>query len=350
MLGAISLTSNNLTNNGEVITNITNCNLLTRKETNDNRFIATGGIIGYIEDACLKDIYNKKKISMIVKNSKTNNLSCGGTIGVCASSNIENAYNYNEVYITSDLSSDCVNFGTGGVVGNVRKLTNNNITLVTKCANTGKVTGEVYCNSDNELSGIGGICGINWDYSEWRDTGTINQCYNLGTIHGVLSTTNNTVGLLCGGIAGYNGDKSNMHISLCYNRGEVSVGATNSYGWIEAGGISGGGEGSVTNSYNATKDIHTITSSPYATPNAKGSAFIQFWSAWIDNCFYLKTEKTDSNYAEGPVASNVTINGTATEKTSSELKELPELLGETYWEKDTQNKNDGYPILKNNKP
>lgn len=200
------------------------------------------------------------------------------------------------------------------------------------------------------LVGIGGICGMNWDYSEWSDTGKINQCYNLGYIYGTFSSTNNAVGFLCGGIVGYNSGNNKAHISSCYNRGEVVAGSKNKYGWIDIGGIAGGGEGCVTNSYNATENIHVITSSPYVTPNHKGVCFIQAWAGWINNCFYLKTEKTDSNYAKGPVASDVTINGTATEKTSSELKELASTLGITYWEKDTQNKNDGYPILKNNKP
>lgn len=177
---------------------------------------------------------------------------------------------------------------TGYVVGNrsVGGLVGKNHGSIENCFNAAAVSGA-------QSKGVGGVAGANWT----AGTVAIINCYNIGTVTTTYSTG------LAGGMAG---DNENL-ISGCYNAGQIN--ATQPAGW--AGGIAG---------------------------NLKGG------SPTVSDCYY----NSDLN-SKGIGGGSGTVNNVAG-KTTAEMKtaEFVALLnanGGTAFAQDTNNINNGYPIL-----
>ncbi|MDO5149967.1 MAG: GLUG motif-containing protein [Oscillospiraceae bacterium] len=138
-----------------------------------NAYRFVGGVCGYNIGGNITECYNKGTVN-------GNDTYTGGVCGGNNSGTIQNCYNEGSVTGKDER--------TGGVCGNNEKAT------IINCYNTGKVVGNI--------SGSGGVCGNNYT------DGTIQNCYNIGTVS--LSTTVEESAI--GGVCGYN--KST--ITNCY--------------------------------------------------------------------------------------------------------------------------------------
>lgn len=138
-----------------------------------NAYKFVGGVCGYNIGGNITECYNKGTVN-------GNNMYTGGVCGGNNSGTIQNCYNEGSVTGKNER--------TGGVCGSNDKAT------IINCYNTGKVVGNI--------SGSGGVCGNNYT------DGTIQNCYNIGTVS--LSTTVEDSAI--GGVCGFNKSK----ITNCY--------------------------------------------------------------------------------------------------------------------------------------
>lgn len=194
----------------------------------------------------------------------------------------------------------------GGIVGEL----DSNMSL-TQCSNAGEITG---VKSKNTSGCIGGIAGR----VQSNASNALTDSYNIGAIKGLVNV---------GGIAGnlYN----NGSIQNVYNMGSVSASQS------AAGGIIGSFRyGTLKNAYNAG----------LVEASTKGSVAGRLeWAGGnktLQNVFY-----SDEYEAVGNLNGCTIQNGTATAKTSDELKALTsEDLGDGF-AADTNGINSGYPVL-----
>jgi len=181
-------------------------------------------------------------------------------------------------------------YNTGGITGNrniggIVGSNSSNGAILRNCYNTG----EVIANGE-----VGGIAGHN--------TEIIENSYNTGDITGKSSS-------YTGGIVGINGGG----IENCYNIGKIR-------GNGQVGGIAGFSSGVIENGYN----IGDITGN-----GSFVGGIVGLNGGTINNCYYLQG----------------TSSAMGVSKTSEELKEIYDTLG-NQWKKDTNNIiNNGYPIL-----
>lgn len=219
---------------------------------------------------------------------------------------------YNEGTVsasTADMSVSGKKY-IGGIVGY-------NSGSIENCVNLGTTES---LSTYTYVGGVGGIAGYN--------TGAIKYSVNRGTV-------NNTgrYGYYTGGIVG-RASGTSMNISFAYNTATVS-------GYTLVGGIIGGGEGSgkVQYVYSVGNVICGYTSSYAKKGGIAGSAS----SNMCEYAYFLQY---------GDINSGLNVQGSGTSKncggkTESELKDnsLLAMLGGAY-ESDSENINNGYPILK----
>ena len=182
-------------------------------------------------------------------------------------------------YISATGDKVCV----GGVCGyNVGGTIEN-------CYNTGTITATATAQATGIYSSVGGVCG----FSFWN----IFNCYNTGKV----SVTGDRAWV--GGVSGFNG----KDIKNCYNTGEVSVAVDGG----AVGGVCGDNDrGSrITNCYNTGKV--SVTGSRAFVGGVCGMN-----ADTIENCYFLTgtadkgtgddtgeaTKKTDSQFKSGEVA------------------------------------------------
>ena len=258
----------------------TNCNILGKN--------VVSGLVGY----AYNDVNIKNCVNLTSIHGETN---IAGIVGI-ANSNciVKNCNNAGTVNATSGTA--------GGIVGFTLKNTiiqncQNNGEITSTGANAGGITAsasnnsKIYdCFNNNSVTGgywVGGISGNN-------DNVYIMNSYNAKNI---TSTSRVSTG---GGTSGISGKSFNSVIENCYNIGEISGVSGNNIGYIA--GTSQNGY--VRNSYSL--DINNI--------NIIG----------LNNNTHLGEE--------------------CSLKTSTELKQLYNILGESFKE-DTNSINNGYPIL-----
>ena len=282
-----------------------------------------GGIVGRINSSITCNILNCKNESDIT--STISGYSVGGMVGAT-----EGILNVTDCHNDGNLSGAN---NAGGIVGYI-----NNSVKIQGCYNTGEITNTIGSyvggligrdnsssnsitidNSYNEGKIIGkdltgGICGTCWG------TFNIKNSYNDGEIYSTYNSTDYGTG----GILGRSAD-SDILIVNCYNKKNIT-GITNIGGIV---GRSVGNTRIIENCYNlgivtGTSNIGMILG--YGTGNI------------ANNCYYLSTLSTTDSYA--------------TPKTETEMKLqlFVDLLnsGQTDapWTMDTNNINNGYPVLK----
>ena len=160
----------------------------------------------------------------------------------------------------------------------------------------------------NNLVNIGGLAGNVLENSE------INNSYSTSTI--VASGESSQIGGIAGGI-------TNSAINNCYNTGKIE-------GNEAVGGIAGYSNNCIIyNCYNSNNIIGN---------SGVGSiiGIIANKGVRITNCYYL--ENTVNGLNEIGIIDGITV------KTSEELKNLANILGEAF-KKDENTINNGYPIL-----
>ena len=220
---------------------------------------------------------------------------CSITGGNFTAGIIGTAYNKTQIINCFNKSSiTCYGIASGGIAG---QLSVNG--LIRKCYNTGNIS--------SSGTHIGGICG-NVDKNS-----VIEECYNSSIITGSSKYVGGILGVLQNGCI----------LQNSYNTGKIS-------GNISVGGICGeamGSEAYVKNSYN----VGSITG------NIQVSGIVYCWNnSNAINCFYLENTVNSDN--------DTILNEGITPMSSEMIKQSINLLGNSFKE-DTNNINNGYPIL-----
>lgn len=337
----------------------------TRKSLNSLNHSGIGGIIGYTEgktESCV----NEGKVLEVITDSTIGD-TIGGIAGT-AKNDLINCTNKGFVDVQASITNQWN--AIGGIVGYANTKIN-----IQSCINLGDVSAqESYVNG----SYVGGIVGCVWDENA-STIATINKCANEGNILSkTLSlSTNSEYNCIVGGIVG--STQPNLTITQSYNKGKIQGIATASQikeKNIYSGGIAGHAVGytTIANSYNtgdiydSKGNIHVYLHSGGIVGDAsaitiqncyttgivytdgsynqtwQGLGFVSGWSVQsISNSYYLTPQTTGGNYASSSIggSSATGISGVS----SSALRTLYTTLGTAYWQKDTANKNNGYPIL-----
>lgn len=215
--------------------------------------------------------------------------------------------------------------------------------IVEKCVNYGTIHGIHY---------LGGICAIG--------DGTLVECCNMGKIvsEGKLSATidgrYDWSGDCLGGIAA-----KNYVILNCYNVGTVTAEADELYGGDETdrrliGGISGRVAG-IINLSGEIKNSYSAGQVKNGWPGAIASLFSRDGAAKLSNCFWLSgtadigvCEAALSSAGAYPSVFEYSQDQMRAQAFVDELNKNSSALGYgEVWAIDTENTNNGYPILKN---
>jgi len=187
-------------------------------------------------------------------------------------------------------------YNTGGIIGEFHCSTTGSVQEVYKCVNKGNVTGPVY------TGGIVGFC-----YSAYKQTSTIKNCANYGTIKSIRS---NDGGDCAGGILGANHVQNDnnanytqtINIYNCYNQGKVIYPAAHVKPYT--GGIVGRWEkgtvvplaGKIGNCYNAGFIGPDTEAAPAAgAENTLGGLVGSFEYAGTMNFSYYSAGACDEN-------------------------------------------------------
>lgn len=265
---------------------------------------SVGGICSWSQGT----IYNSKNYGQISSRTETGwKLEIehiGGIVG-WGDNNITKCENYGKIIPTT--SGTKVDYcGVGGIVGSSENIN------IKECKNSGEVSSNVICS--------GGIIGVKMGIVQ---NCTIAKCYNNGTVNGRCS-------------GGINGAGKNLKIQDCYNTGTIqgnqNIGGIT--GWLDA-------NGSLTNCYNIGK----VSGTPEKWVGGVLGRYNDLPT--LSNCYNLNTSSAyavgDDNGAWGNL-DNI-WEGHIVTKTEEGMKGLASTLGSN-WMEDTNNVNNGYPILK----
>ena len=258
-----------------------------------NSTAANTGMFGRIGSSAV--VKNLTLADSVIRSTKNYTGAITGYIDDAAS--VTNCHTKNSVQVSAAVY-------TGGITGY-----QDDTSTLTRCSNAAEVTG---------ANNVGGISGYNWS----KSSASLTDSYNRGSVSG-----SNLVGGICAQI--YIGGT----VSDVYNLGTVQ--ATGTAGTPTAGGITGVFRwGTIKSAYNAGIVKATAKGGVAGRLEASSSA------RTVQNVFYF-----DEYEAVGNLNGCTIQNGTATAKTSDELKALTsEDLGDGF-AADTNGSNSGYPVL-----
>ena len=258
-----------------------------------NSMAANTGMFGRIGSSAV--VKNLTLADSVIRSTKNYTGAITGYIDDAAS--VTNCHTKNSVQVSAAVY-------TGGITGY-----QDDTSTLTRCSNAAEVTG---------ANNVGGISGYNWS----KSSASLTDSYNRGSVSG-----SNLVGGICAQI--YIGGT----VSDVYNLGTVQ--ATGTAGTPTAGGITGVFRwGTIKSAYNAGIVKATAKGGVAGRLEASNS------SRTVQNVFYF-----DEYEAVGNLNGCTIQNGTATAKTSDELKALTsEDLGDGF-AADTNGSNSGYPVL-----
>ena len=253
-----------------------------------NSTAANTGMFGRIGSSAV--VKNLTLADSVIRSTKNYTGAITGYIDDAAS--VTNCHTKNSVQVSAAVY-------TGGITGY-----QDDTSTLTRCSNAAEVTG---------ANNVGGISGYNWS----KSSASLTDSYNRGSVSG-----SNLVGGICAQI--YIGGT----VSDVYNLGTVQATGT-------AGGITGVFRwGTIKSAYNAGIVKATAKGGVAGRLEASSS------SRTVQNVFYF-----DEYEAVGNLNGCTIQNGTATAKTSDELKALAsEDLGDGF-AADTNGINSGYPVL-----
>lgn len=257
----------------------------------------SGGIIGDGEGFIIRNCKNYGKVGYILNRATTS----GGMAGQGGNFVlIEDCVNYETAEITAG--------NAGGMIGAAMN------SVIRRCGNRATITS----NHHNTLF-AGGICGSD---------GSISNCYNIGTITGLVNSYDGNNWAEYGAFAGITGTPTIHTVHNVYNAGEIIEPTAHiNMGWY----------------VNIIPAILSDTA--------------------IINCYWTNNEDlTDkvanvetSSYTDIPESSRFNEGTTATswilENPQYDTSDLLEALnagamGEAIWVEDTENVNGGFPLLK----
>lgn len=198
-------------------------------------------------------------------------------------------------YLTKGTVQDCVNYATvssgGNQIGGIVSNLNGSNAVVKGCKNYGNVTGAYK---------VGGITGI-------LQSGTIQNCYNHGSVTATSSTTDNAIYSAAGAyVAGLVGVISAGSVSYCYTDGTVT--APNNIGFLA--GISAAVNASATVQY-----CFTAGALVGGTSTGKGYAFGHSYGGDLDTskcwAFFKELPKSGNNVGQVSTDGSKYIRGLA---------------------------------------
>ena len=295
-------------------------------------YMLVGGICGATKgSANVENCYNLASIECknISGTQNNANIACGGIAGQASAENSGDSeeVNIEKCFNRGNINADGGNTQVlaGGIIGASSE--NNTSSNIRNCYNNANIQGVTSSNMNRNVGGIAGSL----------VSATLTNCYNAGNIIGVKNgdKTSDTYLFRIGGIIG--SQNSNSSINNVFNLRNVI--SKNSSTDLRVGGITGGitnnaTNTSVNNAYN-TGSIEAEGLSSSQVGSIAGSNLITF-----SNCFYLK-----GTYDIG-VAGSETVTG-VTEWDS--IEDFPSVLSvvnsEGAFKEDTNNINNGYPIL-----
>ena len=247
----------------------------------------------------------------------------GMVVGYCTGI-IENCYNEANINFTKSL------YGFGGIAGRL-----GDGGCVSECYNKGKL---ILGSESGQSHGVGGIvC-----YGSENRNSKIEKCFNLGNINGYQSTMNNTmIGGICSNSIGI--------IDSCYNRGDITLDNTNgeNHYYPAVGGIIGqAGMNSgvvLRNCYNVGN--MTVEELEEVDVEVERIGSLTGYVSVNDSIMNVFCFKSDSFNSVGQC-----YGGDPKEKDIKEftdvnnMKNIASELGSNF-KADTNNKNEGFPIL-----
>ena len=298
---------------GRNYNNVYNCYVTGKINVTGSSWTAVGGLVGqFFGKADIENSYNLASISC--KNIKSENgganISCAGIIGQTGDGEINIEKCFNRGNITADGGYNDIN--VAGICGGANP---NNTGKIKNCYNSGKIEGNSLQGRSIIAGIIGQLLGVEVLYS-----------YNSGDI------ITNTEQIEVGGIAGIQ-DKA---ISNVFNVGKITIKTS---GEIHAGGISATGAYNITNinnAYNVGKiNLEENASSEYVgSITGRHSGYTT-----LKNCYYLKGTYSVDAPGDGQ------NRGIELQNISDFPSVLNVVNGEGAFKEDTNNINNGYPIL-----
>ena len=230
--------------------------------------------------------------------------------------------NYNRVEQVGnnvDVYAYASNYSTGGLVG----VNSGSSAFIIESFNAGNVSGNI-------VHTWGHICGI---AGTSQENANIHYTYNKGDV--IATSTEQNVRA-----AGISDGSPSSYIS-CYNTGAISITAEQTF--PVAGGLTGQlHSGTMRNSFNTgTTTIKTSLASTKRNAGLSG-----YYGATYTNCYWLKNASIvgvcRSSENDEYKSSEIIAVDTENEMKSKALS----ILGTEYYEADSNNKNNGYPVLK----
>ena len=311
---------------GRGYNNIYNCYVTGNINATGNSWMPVGGLCGVMqEEANIENCYNLANVNAtnIQEEVGVADIGCGGIVGQ-GQVNINKCYNKGNIIVNGGNNRISV----GGICGSP---TNN--ATIENCYNNAKIEASSNLKRrDEDRVYIGGIIGT-------FPINNLQYCYNSGEIVGNAET------LYMGGITG-NLSGQNAIISNVFNIGKITIKKEKTEG-AHVGGINGGNAGGniqINNAYN-TGTINVENLDVLLVQNI-GSIFGNNWANSIkfNNC----------NYLAGTYNVGVGGSGSSTGVTQLDsIEDFPSVLSvvnggneeEGEFVEDTNNENNGYPIL-----
>ena len=304
--------------------NIDNCYVSGKITSKGESWMMTGGICGLTYEGT--DITNSYNLATINSQNMKEvnegaNAVCGGIVGQVEGEGPSIVKCFNKGNIICDGGNTQIIIG--GVIGAMTDKGNN--CEIINCYNTGKIQGN---SGSVDSKSIGGVIGL-------LKSASLSNCYNIGEVIGVKEGNIISDAFRIGGIVG--SQSNNSQIDNVYNIGNVVV--KNGSQDIRVGGIIGGTNRDVDNvNTNNGYNIGKISAPEIKNEQLGGIAGSNLLI--FNNCYYLETS------CNVGVAGNEDFAGVTKLKNISDFPSVLEVVnGEGTFKEDTNNINNGYPIL-----
>lgn len=300
---------------------------------------ATGEVISCENNGkfCVKAGANQKLGGIVAEIERTKKLS------------IFNCVNKSDIEFEEKAKVSCL----GGIVA---KLDNSGVADIRRCINYTSFNDSIKVNADrNGSSAVAGIVASNYS----SENLIIQECVNLGNFYNVKNTSSNVAN--AAGILGFNNSK-NLDISYNYNRGDFKF-TDDFHGRF--GGITGGIEQEDNVKIRKMHSNYSTAKMDISMDNKKGDKYKDWRNNYgsigevlqfADKESFKKNFYNIENCSVG-IAGMKTSKQKVREYSKEENKKLAKSeeemkddtfvldLSELYFAKDTENKNDGYPVL-----
>lgn len=333
---------------------VINCTVTGTITTSATYSSLVGGIVGNTSGGgttgkLIKDCSTDLIMNVSAKSADSSGtISTGGIIGSSGVIEIDNCHSSGEIQVCPRKTNY-----VGGILGNISY----SEIVMNWCSNTAKIY-VCYETSSYESAShyVGGLIGkVSFNQYGTGDLVNINNSFNKGDVFSKIGTT--SLYNYVGGLIGYAMDDTDnsSEIVNCYNVGSIVGEGSASYNSI--GGIVGVNEGfSIKNCYNSSPLSAKTTKSN--TPNV--GAICGYSTVGVLNAYWNISSSQTVNGSAVAENKKIGVGPYSREDTSVSMfpaqlkaKSFIENLNsylpdQQYWTIDSDNINNGYPILLNN--